>query len=745
MNNKILKLNLTLGVLFLVFSATVNAQVSIKDRKISRVAYLALDGQRVGKANRLANNGNLHNVDKPLLLLLRTRSASPKGTILLIPGGGYETIRMKNEGQKAAAFLNQQNFDVALLEYHIGKSPAVRDSALLDALKAFRLLKSNRTNFGLRGRRLDIIGISSGGHLAARTVQKLNDGEQPDDVVLISPQYLDETYIGTVFPAVLPPVTPKARLLVTFSSNDNKGWIKSGSEYAKTWKGYDGQETFKLLPDSAYVSQNDSYPLAVGLQLPGLLKDFLSSAPLVENAGPNPAAVPVEGWSKKRHAEKLEAVAKEKFDLIMLGNSITNNFEHSEYQPVWNQFFAPRKAINLGFGGYRTEQILWNIQHGELDGQSPKVLVLEIGTNNIDEKHYPTRHTAGQLAGGIEAIVNTIRQKLPDTKIMILRCFPGSYDGPNPTSHRAILERASDIVSKLADGKHIFYCDVNHVFLNFDGSINHNLMLDYLHPSPAGAKLWARAMEPLMSELMGDKSLDTDTVSNTAIIPVSKLENDSYNWWDRHAEVLRVKDSINPEVVLIGNSITHFWGGLPQLKYADGKLREPNGPTSWASVFGPYLVLNLGFGWDRTQNVLWRLDHGELDGLQPRVVVINIGTNNTTRTKNARNSTPAEIVEGIREVCLRVRSKVPRAKIIVMAIFPRGKDPLNPLRTVINEANRQLEIFTKDNNVTLVDIGPKLLAADGTFLPGMMLDYVHPTDKGYQVWADAIRSYISAP
>ncbi|MEO5891309.1 MAG: alpha/beta hydrolase, partial [Ferruginibacter sp.] len=180
MNSKIL--NLDLFVLFLSFSITVNAQVSVNDREISRAAYLSLDGQRLGKANRLANNGNLHNVDKPLLLLLRTRSASPKGTILLIPGGGYEAIRMKNEGQKAAAFLNQQNFDVALLEYHVGKALAVRDSALLDALKAFRLLKSNRTNFGLRGRRLDIIGISSGGHLAARTVQKLSDDEQPDDV-----------------------------------------------------------------------------------------------------------------------------------------------------------------------------------------------------------------------------------------------------------------------------------------------------------------------------------------------------------------------------------------------------------------------------------------------------------------------------------------------------------------------------------------------------------------------------------
>jgi lysophospholipase L1-like esterase/alpha-beta hydrolase superfamily lysophospholipase len=740
-----MKLNITFGVLFLVCAVTANAQVGFKNKSTGRVAYLSLDGRRADKVNRLANDRNLHKVDKPLLLFLRTRSVSPKGTILLIPGGGYETIRMKNEGQKAAAFLNQQNFDVALLAYRVGKAHSIRDSALLDALKAFRLLKAKRADLGVRGKQLSIMGISSGGHLAARTVQKLNDDEQPDDLVLISPQYLDETLAGTVFPAVMPPLTPKARLFVTFSPNDNKGWIKGCGEYAKTWKGYNGQETFKLLPDSAYVSQSDTDPLAVGLKLPGLLKDFLVSAPLIYKASPNPAAVPVEGYAKKRHAEKLEAIAKDKFDLIMLGNSITNNFDKPEFQPVWNQFYAPRKAINLGYSGYRTENIMWSIQHGELDGQSPKVLVLEIGTNNIDEKNYPTRHTAGQLAGGIEAIVNTIRRKLPDTKIIILRGFPGSYDGPKPTSHRALLERASDMVSKLADGKHIFYCDVNHVFLNFDGSINHDLMPDYLHPSPAGAKLWARAMEPLLSELMGDKSLDTDKVSNTAIIPVSKLENDSYNWWDRHAEVLRVKDSINPEVVLIGNSITHFWGGLPQLKYADGKLRAPNGPNSWASVFAPYRVLNLGFGWDRTQNVLWRLDHGEMDGLHPRVVIIDIGTNNTTQTDNARNNTAAEIAEGIREVCLRVRSKVPRAKIIVMGIFPRDKDPLSPRRALIKEINRLLEIFTKENNLTMVDIGPNMLAADGTFLPGMMLDYVHPTDKGYQVWADAIRGYVAAP
>ena len=334
---------------------------------------------------------------------------------------------------------------------------------------------------------------------------------------------------------------------------------------------------------------------------------------------------------------------------------------------------------------------------------------------------------------------------MPDTKIIVLRCFPGCYGGPDPGSHRAILERASDLVSRLADGKNIFYCDVNHVFLNLNGSINHTMMPDWLHPSPAGAKAWAQAMEPLLSRLMGDSSLDRELPSNTAIVPVPKLEEDSYDWWARHAEVLRIKDSIDPEIVLIGNSITHFWGGLPQLRYRDGGIRQPNGPQSWASLFGGRRVLNLGFGWDRTQNVLWRRDNGELDGLHPRLVIIDIGTNNTSATEHARMNTAAEIVEGIRAVCGRVRSKTPGAKILLMAVFPREKDPQHPRRILINQINELLTAFAAEENISLVNIGPRLLAPDGSILPGMTSDLTHPTDKGYQVWADAIRAFVTAP
>lgn len=704
-------------LLLLILTTTGQAQTPNKREALQPSAYLSLTGKAIPKGNPVNSNNQVLQVTKPLLRIFRNKLKTAKGTVLIFPGGSYEKLDLGDSIKKITLRLSKQGFNVILLDYHLAANGRSRDLALQDALKAFRLLKNSHNAIPLAGKHLAVMGIQSGGHLAARMMQSLNPGEQPDNLALISPAYLNEKTRGTVFPAIVPPVSLQCKLYLTVSPADDPASAEAAIEYAKTWRGYDGQ-TVKEFPASSEPAQKNQ---------------------------PNPAAIAVEGYSKARHEEKLSLIAKQKFDLVMLGNSITNNFEKPEYQPIWQQFYVPRKALNLGFSGYRTENLLWNIQHGELEGQSPKVLVLEIGTNNVDEKNYPTRHTAGQLAGGIEAIIKLLRQKLPNTKLVILRCFPGAYGGPNPTSHRAILERASDIAAKLADGKNIFYCDINHLFLNFDGSINAELMPDYLHPNPAGSKLWAQAMEPLLSSLMEDQSRDTDLPKNSAVIPVSKLENDSYNWWDRHSEVLRLKDSINPEIVLIGNSITHFWGGLPKLVGNYGHLRAENGPKAWNSVFSAYRVLNLGFGWDRTQNALWRLDHGEIDGLHPRIVIVDIGTNNTSQTEHARMNTASEIVEGIRAVCLRLRSKLPAARIILMDIFPREKDPSHPRRQLIREVNKLLEEFARNNQITTIDLGPRMLHADGTFLPGIMLDYTHPSDKGYQIWADALRPLLQQP
>ncbi|MDR3692788.1 MAG: GDSL-type esterase/lipase family protein [Fimbriimonas sp.] len=222
----------------------------------------------------------------------------------------------------------------------------------------------------------------------------------------------------------------------------------------------------------------------------------------------NPATVPVQQRGfEKLHEERVSLVTKHKYDLLMIGDSITHNFERDIYQPIWRQFYKPRNAMNLGYSGARTENILWNLQNGELTNQSPKVAVLMIGTNNADETNYPTHHTSEQIAGGVTAIVQLLRKDLPKTKILLLACFPFG-EHPDANSRGQVLRRASEMFKSLGDDKYVYFLDIGHVFLKPDGSVNKLLMPDYLHPSVTGALLWAKAMEPLLCKLMGDESRD---------------------------------------------------------------------------------------------------------------------------------------------------------------------------------------------------------------------------------------------
>lgn len=183
---------------------------------------------------------------------------------------------------------------------------------------------------------------------------------------------------------------------------------------------------------------------------------------------------------------------------------------------------------------------------------------------------------------------------------------------------------------------------------------------------------------------------------------------------------------------MIGDSITHFWSGAPE-------ATVQNGPAAWQSMFKGMSVLNMGFGWDRTQNVLWRLRQGEFDGLHPRWVVIEIGTNNLTGTSQARASTPPEIVEAISAICDEVHRRSQESHIIVMGIFPRGAKADDPPRVPIAQTNQLLtRRFASNPPITFLDIGKKFLAPDGTLPVSVMPDGTHPSEEGYRIWADAL-------
>lgn len=186
-------------------------------------------------------------------------------------------------------------------------------------------------------------------------------------------------------------------------------------------------------------------------------------------------------------------------EVLFIGDSITQGWEGvTGGSNVWKKYYAPRKAVNLGIGGDRTQHVLWRLEKAPLENVKPKAAVVMIGTNNSNGED----NTPGQIAEGIEAIVRKLRERLPNTKILLLGIFPR---GENFNAQRGKLTQINQVVMKLHDGKDIHFLDIGHHFLNSDGILPGDIMPDYLHLSPKGYQIWADAIEPKLAELMGEK------------------------------------------------------------------------------------------------------------------------------------------------------------------------------------------------------------------------------------------------
>ena len=205
---------------------------------------------------------------------------------------------------------------------------------------------------------------------------------------------------------------------------------------------------------------------------------------------------PQQNWWNVRHEQVLERIKKGNVDLIFIGDSITHGWENAGKQ-FWDKYYTTRNAVNMGFSGDRTQNVLWRLNHGEIDGISPKLAILMIGTNNSNGND----NTAEEIAVGIKAICWKMQQKLPKTKILILAIFPR---GARPSSQREKNDRASELASQIADGEMIHYLNINEKFLEDDGTLPKDIMPDLLHPNEQGYKIWAEAIEPKIAELMND-------------------------------------------------------------------------------------------------------------------------------------------------------------------------------------------------------------------------------------------------
>jgi|APGre2960657505_1045072.scaffolds.fasta_scaffold01589_7 beta-glucosidase len=215
-----------------------------------------------------------------------------------------------------------------------------------------------------------------------------------------------------------------------------------------------------------------------------------TNPPVVVKSANDPTK-PVPGgvrWFGRMHASYVEQTKNKKFDLCLLGDSVTQMWPGD----LFVKYFGYFNAVNFGIGGDRAENVLWRLQHGELDGTSPKLIVLLIGTNNSG------MNTPDEIALGVATVLQNLRTKLPKTKILLLGILP------RRDANRAKTDAANPLIAKLGDGKMVHYHDLGGMLLDKEGKLLPGMLTDDVHLSRKAYEAWGEAITPFITKLMAE-------------------------------------------------------------------------------------------------------------------------------------------------------------------------------------------------------------------------------------------------
>ncbi|MCG3177700.1 MAG: hypothetical protein BIFFINMI_00019 [Phycisphaerae bacterium] len=208
--------------------------------------------------------------------------------------------------------------------------------------------------------------------------------------------------------------------------------------------------------------------------------------------GHRPASTQPAEHNAKRHAKNLARVREGRIDLLFMGDSITEGWRDNA---VWQEYYAKLNAANFGISGDTTQNVLWRVLDGEVDPKfiQPKVIVLLIGTNNVGSD------SSEDIAAGIAACVRALRAKAPASRVLLLGIFPSQGAG---SKWRKQIAQINSIAARLDDGDKVRYLDIGDRFIDKEGNFLPGAMKDKTHPAEPGYRLWAQAMQPLLSEMM---------------------------------------------------------------------------------------------------------------------------------------------------------------------------------------------------------------------------------------------------
>ena len=391
--------------------------------------------------------------------------------------------------------------------------------------------------------------------------------------------------------------------------------------------------------------------------------------------------------------------------IVAYGTSICQGACASRPGMAWSNILQRRlghEFVNLGFSGnaFLDKEVIDLI--ADIDAEA---YIIDAMPNSCSMETEMLRDT-------LTKAVRQLRSRRPDTPIILADHI--GYPHSKAFKIRAERETRAWEVQKAvfdelkSEGDDLLYhLPYDVIALPQDGTV------EGVHASDYGMMAYATAYEKILREVLDEP---VGHVSTT--IPVTQ-QRDPYNWMDRHAHIINESHGKHYTRVLIGDSIMHFWGD------ADDAPAK-NGQEVWNEFDGT--SLNMGCGYDRVENVLWRIYHGQLDGLTADRIFLAIGTNNLA------SDTPEEIIEGLRYVIEAIKVRRPEASLTLMGILPR-----RGMEAHIKSFNRQLRSLAKDMKINFADPGRRLLHKNGKIDESLFTDGLHPNVDGYRLISDDFR------
>lgn len=475
--NTVVKLCVLIGVLSLLATPRVQGSDS------SGTGWFSLEGKPVPSGNAPDEHGLVRKFETAVLGVTRTTQPHSQGTVLLLPGGGYNILDVLNEGSRTAAALNNFGYDVAMLEYHVGAGAKSRPLALEDALAAWRLLRGKSEALGIKGRRWIVMGYSAGGHLATRMLQDLREKEQPDDVVLVYPAYLEEMAADTKTTAVQPPVHLRLRLVAIMAADDRATWLKGCRDYVDAWRKAGGDGIMFRFKDGGH-----GFGMKPGLtgdlaQWPNILNYFLENGP---KPGVGPFNMVLPWFLPNRDGRLAKFKADQTADqgaVVFLGDSITAKWQ---LEPA----FANHKIANRGISGDTTRGMLCRFEDNVLP-LHPKAIVLLGGINDLFGQGTPE-----SIVTNVRSILELAR-KASDRPIFVCEVLPCKG---RPTE--LVMATNSALAKVVGDFADVHLVKTYAPLLRQDGAQDETLFLDGTHPNEAGYAILRNTLSAELAKIL---------------------------------------------------------------------------------------------------------------------------------------------------------------------------------------------------------------------------------------------------